>query len=232
MDQKNGPDREEVAIASMRQLIRNASESTARRLQLDDPTFAPQQGSKESKAEILVLAPSQRLSNDEPSEAQAAFSELDMSDLGASAANSAHEPPLSQNRFAKMAESALKQQIDALGADMVETLVKTVAPEHIDKAFEDFGVQNVDDMVAKIAPQKILDIADQILPFKIEEIIREAAREEVARTRPSDTPSLDSLEPTVANLIRRELAGDLGRSVTQKVRALVQAEIIQHLDSK
>lgn len=226
---------ENLRIRSLKTLIATEDDQ---RLQLSTPQASAEpmpltaaqsipSEATEVRSSMLVLAPSQRISNrgTEPKK----DSSLSLQNPSAGPANSPSEPPMSRERLGKMAEEVILARLDALAPEKIADLADMIVPGRVNHLFDEQAETQVSRAVANIAPAKVATVVRDLAPDMLASAVRDMTREEVHAQLPEAMG--EALEESVATLIRQELAGDLGVSVTEKIRLLIRAEINRALGS-
>lgn len=194
---------------------------------LTDAQAIPSEQKETRSSGMLVLAPSQRISN--RGNEGSSDASLKLQNLSAGPANSPSEPPMSRERIGKIAEEVILARLDALAPEKIADLADMIVPGRVNHLFDEQAETHVSRAVANIAPAKVATVVRDLAPDMLASAVRDMTREEVSAQLPEAMS--EALEESVASLIRQELAGDLGVSVTEKIRLLIRAEINRALGS-
>lgn len=192
------------------------------------------------KNKLLKLAQSDRIDAQAP---KTAFEEVDTPHEAV--ANSPVEPSLSRERVAEIArnvyesqkgtetpaqiearvgaamQEALEQQSHSVLPVQIEARIDQIAPQHISNIFAEVGPAYVEKMVDEMAPEQISALAQEIIPALTQTIVSEQVADFL-----SDSMG-PALQNQISNSIRKELSGAMGQRVTEKIRMLINTEIIK-----
>jgi|GEM_PF-6593095 len=184
-----------------------------------DTSSSETNSAKLEPAKLLVL---KRPLNQNTERRDNAFSDIDQGG-NSSAANSVVEPAVTNGKLMLMAENAVKVQLDELGPERVQNLIEEIAPVRIANIFAENSEALVSLAVNNFAPKQISDLVDEIAPNIIAQEVTSVVSDKVAERLAEEMP--DGLEGTVLRVVKEEMQGAFGYSVTRKIRQLIREEI-------
>ncbi len=148
-------------------------------------------------------------------------------DLGdahkASPANSIIAPAVTNAKLMGMAENAVHAQLDDLGPARIQSLIEEIAPVRMANIFAENGEELVGQAVNAFAPAQIDALVNEIAPSIIEHEVSQVVSEKVALRLEAELPG--GMEESVLRVVKEEMQGAFGYSVTRKIRQLIREEI-------
>ena len=139
------------------------------------------------------------------------------------AANSIIAPAVTNAKLMKMAESAVHSQLDELGPERIQNMIEDIAPVRIANIFSENGADFVGQAVSAFAPAQIDALVNQIAPGIIETEVAQIVSEKVTSRLEAELPG--GMEESVLRVVKEEMQGAFGYSVTRKIRQLIREEI-------
>jgi hypothetical protein len=141
----------------------------------------------------------------------------------APAANSVVAPAVTNAKLMLMAENAVNTQLDKLGPERVQNLIEDIAPVRIANIFAENGADFVSQAVNAFAPEQISALVTGMAPSIIADEVSQAVSEKVAEHLASELPG--GMEASVLRVVKEEMQGAFGYSITRKIRQLIHEEI-------
>jgi hypothetical protein len=170
----------------------------------------------------LILQSPLALSLDDETEDDNAFADIG-GNISFSAANSTVEPVITKSNLLLLTEKAVEETVDSLAPDRIQRLIEEITPVRIANIFAENSEEFVGQAVTTFAPAQINTLVEKLAPAIIEAEVEGTVREKIVERLSDVLPG--GMEASVARVVKDEMQGAFGYTVTRKIRHLVREEL-------
>lgn len=150
-----------------------------------------------------------------------AFADIEAPSL--SAANSAVEPVITKSNLLLLTEKAVEETVENYAPDRIQRLIEEITPVRIANIFSENSEEFVSQAVTTFAPSQINSLVEKLAPAIIEGEVEGIVREKILERLSDVLPG--GMEASVARVVKDEMQGAFGYTVTRKIRQLIREEL-------
>jgi hypothetical protein len=141
----------------------------------------------------------------------------------APAANSGIAPAVTNTKLMLMAEHAVNTQLDEIAPAQIQNLIEEITPVRIANIFAESGEDLVGQAVNAFAPAQIDTLVNELAPSIIEAHVSQTVSAQLAERLEAELPG--GISDNVLRVVKEEMQGAFGYSVTRKIRQMIREEI-------
>tara|TARA_R110002096_G_scaffold377058_2_gene570944 strand:- start:28160 stop:28891 length:732 start_codon:yes stop_codon:yes gene_type:complete len=175
----------------------------------------------------LVLQAPLALHNEDDIADDNAFADIDDSQL-VTPANSTIEPVITKSNLLLLTEQAAARSVDDIAPDRIQRLIEEITPVRIANIFAENSEEFVSQAVSTFGPAQINQLVERLAPTIIEAEVSKTVRGKITEHLAQELPG--GMEAVVASIVKDEMQGAFGYTVTRKIRQLIREELSSALN--